>query len=233
LLAPEVRSQTLTFARIENSPDQYIASKLLKQIYQQLNIDIRIRALPGKRSLLESSKGLVDGEVQRIYEIGPQYPDLIRVPTSFIQWKAAVFAKDHDFKINGWHDLQNYKVAMIRGMKYAELGILKGSLQRVLVLDDREAMMTALHMGVVDLAVSSKFSGQLQLKKMGIHTIYPLSPPLQMGKLYHYLHKKHATLVPKVDAIIQAMRSNGELKKLQHTYVSRMLAAVSLSATSE
>ena len=75
-------AEPLRFAQITNSPDQVVGAAVLTVVYAKAGIPIQIIPLSGKRALLESSQGRLDGEVHRIQEIGSLYPDLIKVPTA-------------------------------------------------------------------------------------------------------------------------------------------------------
>ncbi|WDE02693.1 hypothetical protein [Thalassomonas actiniarum] len=77
----------------QNTPDQKVAAQVPKVIYQRLGIAVVFVELPGKRALVESSSGNLDAEAQRIYRIGELYPDLLRVPTSYMTWGVSAFSK--------------------------------------------------------------------------------------------------------------------------------------------
>ena len=41
-----------------------------------------------------------------------------------------------------------------------------------------------------------------------------LEPPIQRDPLFHYLHKKHATIVPKMTAVLQEMADEGRIQSI-------------------
>ena len=86
-------------------PDQIVGAEILKVIYAQAGISIEVIPLSGKRSLLESSQGRLDGEVNRILEIGSIYPGLIRVPTATNYIEETIFSKDITFRLNNCESL--------------------------------------------------------------------------------------------------------------------------------
>ena len=61
-------SATYEIALIHNTPDQQVASQVLKVIYQKVDMEVSFVRLPGKRALAQSSKGVLDAEAQRIYK---------------------------------------------------------------------------------------------------------------------------------------------------------------------
>lgn len=216
-------ASSFEIALIHNTPDQKVAAKILKVIYKKLDIAVVFVELPGKRALAESSKGALDGEAQRIYEIGEVYPSLVRVPTSFISWEIAAFSKKHDFKITGWSSLKNYNISIVRGMKYAEMGLKEAGVEKVGILSDVGEMMSMLHLDFIDFAISSRFNGMVQLKRLGLDSIRPNSPNLSKLKLYHYLHIKHIELIPRIDAVIKSMKNAGELTILKEKFQRELL----------
>ena len=223
-------SAPLEIAIIHNTPDQKVAAEILTVIYQELDISVVFIELPGKRALAQSSKGKLDGEAQRIYEIGEIYTDLIRVPTSFITWGVAAFSKPIDFEITSWRSLKGYKVTMVRGMKYAEIGLRDAGVDKVGILSDVGEMMAMLQLDFVDFAISSHFNGLVQLKRLKLNAIKPNQPNLDNLKLYHYLHIKHKKLVPQLDAVIRSMKNNGELIKLKEKFKQELLSNIENSA---
>jgi len=41
--------------------------------------------------------------------------------------------------------------------------------------------------------------------------------------LFHYLHKKHLALLPKITAVIRSMKEDGELELLKAQYLAEFL----------
>jgi polar amino acid transport system substrate-binding protein len=80
------------------------------------------------------------------------------------------------------------------------------------VLNDRE----------VDIAITARLNGVLQIKKLGFTKIHQLSPALGREPLYHYVNKKHSALVPRINKTILEMKKNGELKTIRERVVKQM-----------
>ena len=73
----------LTISILENSPSSLVYSKILKEVYKRAGIPLDFVVRPTERSIVESSNGLLDGELVRIHKVGELYPTLIRVPTPY------------------------------------------------------------------------------------------------------------------------------------------------------
>jgi len=214
-------AESLKVAKISNVPDHILGAKLLSDIYKRADIELELIELPGARSLLESSNGNVDGELQRIHALGDFYPSLVRVPTPFTYFEPAVFTKHFNLPIGGWSSLEGHEIGMVRGMKFAELGL--NGFKQVFVLDDDNVMFNMLKRDRLDVIVTARFNGLYKMKDHPESGIYQLEPVIERHDLYHYLHVKNKHLVSKLDDVIKEMKKTGELKVLRARYVDELL----------
>jgi len=222
LLLPLITwGQALRIAQLENTPDHILGGMLLETIYKKANIPLELVMIPSARALIQSSSGKVDGELERIFKLADSYPTLLRVPTPFTYFEPAAFATDSKIKIQGWHALQDYKVAMVRGMKFAELG-LKG-FKQVQQVTGSDQLFNMLSAGRADIIVSARFNGLYQISKFNLYKVKQLNPVLDRHDLFHYLHIKHKNLVPVIDSAIVSMTKNGQLAKLRKQYYKDIL----------
>jgi polar amino acid transport system substrate-binding protein len=211
----------LKFARIVNTPDQVVGAEILKAAYKRLGIPIEIVEMPGKRALLESSEGRIDGEVHRIFRVGDDYPALIRIPTPINYIEPTVFAKNLKFTVGGCSDLKKHRVGIVRGVKHAEE--CASGMENVQVVNSSKLLMQILHRDRVDIVITARVNGLHQLKKLNLEGIHALSPPLGREPAYHYLHKKHEALAPKIDGVFKEMQKDGTLEKLRAQFVGELL----------
>jgi polar amino acid transport system substrate-binding protein len=217
-----VVAEPLRFAQMVNTPDQLVGAEVLRVIYAKARLPIEIIPLSGKRALLESSKGRLDGEVHRILEIGSDYPDLIKIPTAINYIEPMVFSKDKDFLLAGCTSLKGKLIGRVRGVKYAEL-CTKG-MNNVAIFSDSGSLMKSLNRNIIDYAITAHFNGLVQLKKLGINSVIALKPPLGKRPLFHYLHKKHKDLIPKLESITSEMAKTGELDLIRQQQIQILLA---------
>ena len=213
--------EPLRFAQIVDTPDQVIGAEILEVAYKRLGIPIKIVQMPGRRALRESSEGRIDGEIHRILSIGNDYPTLIRVPTPINYIEPTVFSKNERFAVTGCPDLKDYRIGIVRGVRHAE-ACTRG-MKHVQIVGHSNLLMQILDKGRVDIVITARINGLLQLKKLNLDSIYPLSPPLSRRLVYHYLHKKHKALVPKIDRVFKEMQESGELERLREEYFKKLL----------
>jgi ABC-type amino acid transport substrate-binding protein len=211
----------LKFSQIVDTPDQVIGAVIVKAAYEKLGIPVKFEILPGKRALAESSEGRADGEVHRIVEIGDEYPTLLRAPTPINYIEPSVFSKKHEFGVTDCAALQGYQIGIVRGVKHSQL--CTQGMENVIAGDNLTGVMRMLNAGRVDLLITARINGLLMAKELKLDAIKPLSPPLSRFWVYHYLHKSHKDLVPKIDNVFKAMQESGELEALRAEAVQKLL----------
>jgi polar amino acid transport system substrate-binding protein len=217
---------TVRLARLENVPDQFLGGELLVAIYKRLGIQVEFVDMPAKRSLIESSEGRVDGEVQRILAVQEQYPTLVAVQPAFSAIEPAAFVRaGASLRVDGWKSLAPHTIGIVRGVGSSERGTQ--GMRSVEPVTSMENLMQSLDAGRFEVAVNDRFSGLLVIRKLGLEgKVQPLDPPLEHIPLHHFLHERHRELVPKVGQAIRAMQASGELDRLRQQVMETMLSAV-------
>lgn len=206
---------TMNFVRIDGSADQAVSEKLIFEIYRRAGIEITITPMPSKRALLESSEGIKDGETMRIGSVGIKYPTLIRVPTPISSIRTQAFAKKGSgFTLKDSNDLKKYDIVILRGGQHTT-DITRG-LKNVQEISKLSLLMRFVQEGRADIALSGRLTGLSLLKKHAIPDVVTVGEPLKELLLYHYLHKDHRHLIPKIDAIVKSMVDSGEMSELRN-----------------
>jgi len=213
-------------ARLENVPDQFLGGELLVPIYKRLGITVEFVDMPAKRSLIESSEGRVDGEVQRILAVQDQYPTLVAVHPSFNSIEPAAFVrKGVALRVDGWKSLAPHSIGIVRGVGSSERGTQ--GMRAVEPVTSMENLMLSLDAGRFEVAVNDRFSGLMVIRKLGLEgKVVPVDPPLEHIPLHHFLHERHRELVPRVGQVVRGLQASGELDRLRQQVMDQMLAAV-------
>ena len=76
----------------------------------------------------------------------------------------------------------------------------------------------------IDIVVAPRISALLSLSDLKSKTITILEPPLQIMPLFHYLNKKHQSLVPELEDVLQKMEDEGEIQRIRDEYISSTLS---------
>lgn len=208
LISPLWAKDTLVFSGPQNVEE---FKKVLDMIYHPLGYTVKIRLLPGSRSLVMSDNGKTDGEVARTDIIEKSFQNLIQIPHPLSHLELVVFTQKNNISILNWQDLAPYKIGLIRGLRVFELPT-KGMQQDFCF--SVESLFKKLNSGRNDVALYFPDEGMATVNALGLKGITYLKPPLQRIPIYHYIHNKHRSLVPKVTAQIKILTQDGTVEKI-------------------
>lgn len=206
-------------------PDGNFGGVYLRRVYQavfqRLNQAVEVRTIPTARLTLELNNGQVDGDLGRPWGFADTQTQLLRVDEPVAEIVFALWTLDPQRRLSSLDQLteQSDTVTYTRGVVECE-----DALRRVLPDTQVAAVSTTgsalamLHAGRntlycgVDLAV---------LSDAGHPDLAGKPPPrqlLRVGKaqtLHLYLNRRHAALVPRIQATLKAMKTEGELERLR------------------
>lgn len=209
----------LIFSGIKGSENSHISMKVLTKAYNRLGIKIKYRPLPGERALRTSNAGKVDGEVFRIANVSKRYTNLVQIPTSINTLPAIAFSKNKKISIDGWQSLHPYKIGIQVGIKFAERGTKK---LNPVIVDTNEQLFRMLNSGRIDIAIASQVNGIKTLNTLKYINIHALQPVIEEYPLYHYLHKRHISLVPKLNDVLIKMHSSKEIQEIRAEHLEQL-----------
>ncbi|MGD9385579.1 MAG: transporter substrate-binding domain-containing protein, partial [Thioalkalispiraceae bacterium] len=110
--------------------------------------------------------------------------------------------------------LENYDVAYITGWKIFDKNVKK--YRSLIKVRGPEQLFTLLEKKRVEVVLYAHEAGNYLVKKLKLTDIKPLEEPLANKQKYFYLHKRHAQLVPKANAVLRQLKKDGiydELKR--------------------
>ncbi|GIU42683.1 ABC transporter substrate-binding protein [Shewanella colwelliana] len=211
------------FASIEYLLEQELAREVIPLIYRGLGFSVEVLPLPGNRAQYAAVSGKLDGEVMRIWRYGEEHPTMLRVPTPYYYLKTMPFVRaDSGIVIRKPKDLQPYRVVKVRGVKHTN-NITEG-LPRVLDVDSTKMMFELLRSNKADVALTNHLDGQINIKRYHFGNISEMPAHLGHRVLYHYLHPKHARLLPVIDAEFKRLEDAGELSDIIEAAETRVIA---------
>lgn len=218
--SPAHSTAPLVFSSVEGSRiDNFIFNDVLKEAYRRIGIEIRREVFPIGRSLLSSNTGKTDGEMGRVMGISDKFTNLVIVPVAVMHTAIEAFSlKERDISIeNGWPDLAPHAVATLRGILIIERNADRHRL-RYSRLETSEQLFRTLLKGRYDVVITDRTKamdalGVLKREGSAIGRIRRLVPPLLPIKLYHYLHRRHRQLIPRIEASLKEMEREGLIRK--------------------
>lgn len=219
LTAQTPAQKTMKIA-VMDIPDHILIRRIIEKAYKELDIKVEFVELPGKRALAESSSGHLDGELSRIYDVGLEYPSLVRVPTPMYWFTPVAYSHLDKLDLKGSDSLKKYRIGIMIGMYYTEQAA--NEFGKVTLIDDLQRLYQLLNRGRIDIVLDSDINGRYYMKKNGYKNVHPITPKLSRINAYHYVHEKHKTLVPKLDKVFTAMKKSGELEKMRQDFLAEI-----------
>lgn len=209
-----------SYASPITSPDKTgFLDLLYAELFKRLEIDFEIQALPAERALKNADAGIDDGDVCRIADLVNLYTNMVRTNEPVMQYQHVVFTRTKQFRVDGPECLKPYDVGIVTGWKIVERNT--GHNRSRIMLDSGEQLFLMLDQGRIDVAVIERMVGLEMIRKLKIQNIKVLSPPLLTGDWYLYLHKRHAGLVPRIDAELRKMKQDGSYERIRRSVLGR------------
>jgi polar amino acid transport system substrate-binding protein len=193
---------------------------LIAALSRELELPIELLIYQGayERELINANQGVEDGIAARTAGIEKRFPNLIRVPEEILTIEIVAFTTAGRIAIPNWEALSPYVVGYVSGWNVVESR--RSSFLEATPVSDAEHLFKLLGAGRADVVIYERLDGLAQAKTLGIK-VQPMSPPLASTKLYTYLHKKHAALVPKMTEALVKLKRNGTYKRLYDAMLAK------------
>jgi polar amino acid transport system substrate-binding protein len=186
---------------------------ILSEAYARLGYEIELQGYPAERALLMANDGLVDGEAGRASQVERYYPNLIRVPTPLYVSRVVVLTTEEGIDpARGWGQFENRRTCIRNGYKFLESRV-RGENRHM--VSSYEKMVDLLRNKRVEVGFAEYFDILPTLDKVGMDGMRMLGEPMAVNPMYHYLNRRHADLVPKIDAVLRDMAAEGRLKAVE------------------
>ena len=216
LLIGPVKAETSTIILAtfdQAAPRLTVTEMVLREVYKQLSINLQVDRHPSNRALMLANNGKLDGTLIRSALLEEITPNLIKIPIPVAQVEYVAYAKKNNkIEVENWDSLTPYSVGILKGVKLMEQRTKHLNTE---VVTNYQSIFKMLYLERFDVAIFTKLDGLYALKKMNLHTvIIDLSPPLEVAPAYHFLHRKHSTLIDRVSKLMQEMQASGELQSL-------------------
>lgn len=192
---------------------QGFLDQLIAAVFREVGVEAELLIYPTatERGMLNANEGVDDGLAMRIAGLEKQYPSLIRVPEEVAVNDFVAITTQHRFPTPNWEALSPYVVSYIIGWKVFEAHVPKG--KELTLVRDAEQLFTLLDKGRADVALYERWQGLATTRAMGLK-VQVMEPPLVRTRMYIYLHKKHAALVPRVAEALVKLKKNGTYQRL-------------------
>jgi polar amino acid transport system substrate-binding protein len=220
-LHPAIARDRLVISALENSKLGLMVEAVLETAYDRIGIEVETAWLPGARALQMADDGAVDGAQLRVASIQQRFTNLLIVPVPVYISQIVVFSRTVDFPVQGWESLKPYRIAAPGGYT-AILDHITGFMHWAVTY---EQIFRMLDGGRVDIGVVDRFNGLVTLNTLKLEGIKTLKPPVSEVRFYHFLHRRHAALVPEITAALQQLDASGEITAIWARFEREFMGA--------
>lgn len=186
-----------------NLPPDHPSILLMQKAYQQLGYQMKLVVMPLERSAYESNKGLMlDAELSRTAEAAAMLPNMVRVKVPIGHIRITAFSREPSIQIKNWQSLGIWQVDVLRGIYLAKINM---QAQKYTEVNTIPQAIKRLLSGRTDIAVLLGDETEWLLKQQAYQGIYTIAPDLAKTQIFHYVHERHAALVPKLEAALRQL----------------------------
>ena len=187
--------------------------QLVSAVFREVGLDAEVLVYPTatERGMLNANEGVDDGLAMRVVGLEKQYPNLIRIPEEVAVNDFVAYTTGPRFVTDNWDSLAPYLVTYIIGWKVFEQNVPKG--KELALVRDADQLFTLLKAGRADVALYERWQGLSKSRALGLK-VEVMEPPLVRTKMYMYLHKKHAALVPRVTEALVKLKRDGTYQRI-------------------
>jgi len=219
LMSKDGHAKQYVFAAIQGNPYQKAMARLLGDAFAEMGHELIVRFLPGRRALLLSNLGKLDGEVGRIAKTSDQYPNLVRVPVAIGHFKATAVTYLPPTRFYDFEQFRDHKLGILRGIVWSEKRTQ--GFDRM-VLDGYGNMMKMLKVSRFDYGFGDQTIFE-HIKSLTEEPFHILQPPIFDYELFPFIHQKNQDLIAPLTQILEKMNENNVLQDRMQEYFRQEL----------
>lgn len=221
---------TLSINIAWDEPEKSFVQAVVQEMFKRAEMKVNIQVMPNKRSLINANSGVDDGDATRVWEINEYYPNLIRVPVENFKIEL-VAVTNRELKIENPLDLHQHNVGVINGMKIAVLMAEQAKPVSLIKVSKYETLLKMLAADRLDVAIVNKVSLFRYIDKIKDSGLYLNTKPLMTRPLYMQLHKKNKKYIPRLQAAMESMHTDGTYMRIYTELLGEFEAELSQALT--
>ena len=194
--------------------------ELVKEVFSKLNIDAKVIRLPSSRSVINANKGIDDGVIARTKGFEKKFKNLIRVPVPILRFKFVAYSLDKKIDVKNWDSLKPYSVGFIRGWRIYEKNVVET--KKLTRVQNAEQLFKLLLNKRADLILFEYYRGSWWNKHLNAQA-HLIGSPIVEKDMFIYMHKKHATLVPKITKVLTELIKDGGYQRIKDKTLNTLL----------
>lgn len=217
-LGIKAEPMSLTISSVTGTNEVGIAEEILSRAYKAIGLKVEFIGIPRGRGLMLANSGELDGEIVRIESVADSYPNLLKIPTAILSMDSLLIVNK---SYQGAHELKafrDYRIGIIQGELHAQkatagLKVIQATTDKQLIAMLQAKRLDAIIIGNYDRRELEIYPNFEQLRV--------INPPLTSQPLYHFLHKKHASIIPKLNRALKMLKQKGVFETVVDKHLSR------------
>lgn len=185
-----------------------LAEKILTRAYDELGIRIETVQASPRRALLDAASGKTDGELVRIKDIGSDFESLIRVDVPIVVARTYAYAVKPDLRGKSFEELKPLRIGHVAGARFAVE--LANGFTEIWTAETPKQLFEMLRRDRIDLVIAGEGTARRLSRELEMPEVFPLGPSLHTVAFYHFLHVRHADLVPKIEEVLLRQLKDAE-----------------------
>lgn len=200
-------------------PNSYVhrwLSLIYGEAFRRLGIPVQIASFPLARGTALANQGSVDGQAGRIRAYGDTHPDMVRVEEPVMDFTFSLYTANPALRVRRAEDLADtaLQVEYRRGILFCQNTMTKFvAADRLSDITHTEQGLKKLVAGRTDIYCDIEVYVRESLNTPEFKDVTGLRKLLDLASVqtYPYVNRKHASLAPRLAAVLKQMRAEGLL----------------------
>jgi len=185
---------------------------LLPELFGRVGLRAEVQMFTSsERALINADQGVDDGVAMRIAGLEQRYPNLLPLAEPVAVNDFVALSARRDIQVPGWDALASFSVGFVNGWKIFEARLPEGP--NVLKLRDADQLFSLLAERRLDVGLHERWQGVHKALQHGLKVLTH-EPPLARVQMHAYVHRRHASLAPRLSAALVAMKRDGSYERL-------------------
>ncbi|MCP4346861.1 MAG: transporter substrate-binding domain-containing protein [Desulfobacterales bacterium] len=198
-----------------------IDADIIREVCRRLGIALEYKAVPWKRALESAKNGRMTGILTALYKEERTKFLYYTKETVHIQKNIVMIRKGSNIKINGFDDLKNRKVGVVRGFSYgSEFDSFKGLEKEV--CNNQKDLVNILARERIDVAMGSEMPLMYNAKQLGFQNAIEIGYVITKYPTYTVFSKARENgklLAQKFDTALREIKQEGMDQKIIDNYL--------------
>ncbi|MEP5623323.1 MAG: transporter substrate-binding domain-containing protein [Roseibium sp.] len=208
----------MKFSISQNAAPTQLAVKIIEAAYSKLGIKVEKQRVSRSRASVMASKGEIDGELAGPKLFEKKFPSLKRIDVPIMTIDVVIFACDQRPDDIVRKDLADKRVGRIDGAEL--ISKYTKPYKNVWLGENFKQLFKMLQLNRLDAVIGPRIALNTFTRENDPGCIRVVGHPLDSIPLFHFIHEKHATLIPRLTDVLREMLNSGEIDRIKKSLLT-------------